>query len=144
MEQIPRRMRRVLPAAAVLALAVMLWAWADPGSIDPVPVSPRAGAASGPARPVPAMDGWQPVGDGPVEGAGGLRLYQTGDPPEVAAVRASGCFRAAGWTPLPAPPRAADAEGRSLLAFRSGGAVCWVLAERDPRTGQTRCAVLAP
>jgi hypothetical protein len=129
----------------------MLWAWADPGSLDPVPAPPRVAAEAGLARPVPAMDGWQAVGAGPVEGAGGLRLYQTDDPPEVAAVRASGRFRVAGWTAIPIPPGgsapgAADAgaEGRRVLAFRSGGAVCWVLAEPDPRSGRTRCAVLGP
>jgi hypothetical protein len=133
--------RAAVPAAAALAAAGLAWAWADLTGDAVAPAVPRPAAAEGPARPVPAMEGWQPVGGGLLDG--GIRAYVTDESPEAATVRASGRFRAAGWEALRAAPAGGDA-GRHRLAFRSGSAVCWVVIEPDPRTGRTRCAVAGP
>lgn len=129
--------RAAVPAAAALAAAGLVWAWADlPG--HPAPAGPRPLAAAPPARPVTVPEGWQPVGGGLLDA--GIRVYLTNETPEAAAVRASGRFRAAGWEPLHAAPAGAG-PGPLRLAFRSGDAVCWVVLEPDPRSGRTRCAI---
>jgi hypothetical protein len=151
----PRRTRIVLPAVAALAAVAAVWHGTASSPPGVAAGASRSALDGEPARPVPAMDGWQPAGGGLLDGRASLALYLTDDPPEVAAVRAAGRFRAAGWAPLSlrpggidgrAPPAfgASPDEGRRLLAFRSGGAVCWILAEADPRSGRTRCVVAGP
>jgi hypothetical protein len=136
-----KRLRAAGAAAAVLALAGVAWLWAlsKPGGVSPVPVRERAGG--GPTRPVPSVEGWTPI-DAGEEQKGALRLYRADESPESAAVRVARAFRAAGWSSRTSTRK--DPDGRHVLVFRSGGAVCWVMVEKDPRTGRTRCAVAGP
>jgi hypothetical protein len=124
---------------AVNALLVGAAVWSFGGSSSEEVSVVRVVPDAGPARPVPAMTSWRPIATGVAGEAVPMGIYLTDDAPEAAAVRAAERFRAAGWTPLPAP--ASRDAGRHVLAFRSGGAVCWVVIEPDPRTGATRCAL---
>ncbi len=142
MPPVPAKRRRAAGIlAAALALGALGWLWSDagPGGVSSVPVREPKGA--GFVRPVPVVEGWTPVNAGS-ESDGGMRLYLADESPASAAVRAARAFRSAGWEPL--PPSPGDPAGRQVLAFRSGGAVCWVMVEADPRTGRTRCAVTGP
>lgn len=139
-----RSIRLAWAGLAALGLAVLGWALTAPGS-GPVPRVPLPRTEGAAARPVPRLDGWRllggrPGGDG--SPAASSALYRSDEPPLVAALRADGRFRAAGWTPLPALPP--DPAGRHLLGFRAGDAVCWVLTEPDPRGTGSRCAVMGP
>lgn len=151
-----RAMMVVLAACGAAALLVeslehLSWrAYEVPSPRPPVP-SPLS-AVAGPLSQGPDGRPWTwdlgpgtlDLGRGTLAGGGAapFRVYLTDDAPEVAAVRAADRFRAAGWTTLPTPPP--GAAPRHLLAFRSGDAVCWLLAEPDPRTGRTRCVLAGP
>jgi hypothetical protein len=134
------RRRRALLAVGVLAALAWGWSVARPAGVEERGIS-RPVPDGGPVRPVPTMESWRAV-EGAMPGEGALRVYLSDESPEAAAVRAAGRFRAAGWTPLAVTP--AGGSEPHLLAFRSGGAVCWILTEADPRTGRTRCVTAGP